>query len=121
MKLRLSAGIPICASVALLTLAIAQDLAPEQKHLSIPTLNGRRPVSISALNIERGVEYPAIIRLTGKVEIKTPVCLPTGKNGSMVCDGEMIVRADEAQLHEDTGQIEAQGNVVVTPLQHRQN
>ena len=30
----------------------------------------------------------------------------------------MVVTADEAEFHEDTGQIEARGNVSVTPLRH---
>ena len=54
----------------------------------------------------------------GDVEIKTPVCLPVGRHGRTVCDGSMIVRADAAVLHEDTGEIEAHGNVVITPLRH---
>jgi hypothetical protein len=104
--------------LAFVTLAIGQDAAPEMKHVIVPGPNGNRSVSLAALNIERGVEYPTVVKLSGNVEIKTPVCLPAGKKGAMLCDGYMVVHADEAQFHEDTGQIEAQGNVTVTPLQH---
>jgi hypothetical protein len=99
-------------------LIMGQDTASEQKHLTVPTLNGRFPVRASALKIEPGVTYPSVVEMKGNVEIKTPVCLPVGKGGKLICDGEMIVRADEAKLHEDTGQIEATGSVVVTPLRH---
>ena len=104
--------------LAFVTLAIGQDAAPEMKRVIVPWPNGNRNVSLAALNIERGVEYPTVVKLSGNVEIKTPVCLPAGKKGAMLCDGYMVVHADEAQFHEDTGQIEAQGNVTVTPLQH---
>ena len=99
-------------------LIMGQGSASEQKHLTVPTLNGRFPVQASALSIERGVTYPSIVEMKGNVEIKTPVCLPVGKGGKLICDGEMIVRADEAKLHEDTGEIEAKGSVFVTPLRH---
>jgi hypothetical protein len=104
----------------LLPLAIGQDNA-ERKHLTVPPLNGGRAVALSALSIERGVSYPSVVKLKGNVEIKTPVCLPVGENGAMVCDGEMIVRADTAEFDESTGEIQAHGNVTVTPLRHKVN
>ena len=82
-------------------------------------LNGNRPVALTARSIERGVEYPSIVELKGNVEIKTSVCLPVGKQGKLTCDGYMIVRADEVRFHEDTGEIEANGHVIVTPLRHK--
>jgi lipopolysaccharide assembly outer membrane protein LptD (OstA) len=98
--------------------APAQDYpAGTVKHLSVATLHGNRPVSVQAINIERGMRYGEVIHLKGNVEIKTPVCLAAGKKGALVCEGAMILRADEADLHEDTGEIEARGNVRVTPLQ----
>ena len=105
---------PVFAVAMICSLAECQDL----KYLIVPTANGNRAVSISALNVERGVEYPSVIRLSGNVEIKTPVCLPVGEDRAFVCDGYMILRADEATFHEDTGAIEAHGNVSVTPLAH---
>jgi hypothetical protein len=88
--------------------------------MTVPQSNGGRGVSLAAQSIERGVEYPTVVKLIGNVEIKTPVCLPARKKGAnMVCEGAMVVRADNAEFHEDTGQIEAHGNVTVTPLKHR--
>jgi hypothetical protein len=118
-KLLISAGVVACASIALLTFATGQDMPSEQKHLTIAPLNGNRAVALTALSIERGVEYPSVIRLKGNVEIKTPVCLPVGKKSELICDGEMIVRADEAQFHEDTGEIQPIGHVTVMPLRHK--
>ena len=86
MKFPITAGAVAFASLTFLTLAIGQDVGSEQKHVTIPTLNGNRPVALSALHIERGVGYPSIVRLTGKVEIRMPVCVPTGKKGSTICD-----------------------------------
>ena len=105
------------ASVFLLAAAWGQEQTPEAKHLIVTPANGRA-IAVTALSIERGVEYPSVLTLKGNVEIKTPVCVPVGKKGKPVCDGKMIVRADEATLNEGTGAIEAQGKVTVTPLQH---
>jgi lipopolysaccharide assembly outer membrane protein LptD (OstA) len=85
---------------------------------TIPAEDNFRLVAVSAFNISRGATYPSNVYLSGGVEIKTPVCLPVGQNGEPVCDGMMVLRADEAILHEDTGEIEAHGNVSVTPLYH---
>jgi hypothetical protein len=115
MKLSVSARVAVCVSVTFLIPAIGQETVPQLKHLSIAPLSGGRPVSVSALHIERGVEYPSIVRLSGNVEIKTPFCTPPATNWTVTCYGEMIVRADDALFHEDTGQIEPHGNVVVTP------
>jgi len=109
---------PIVAACALACLPLA--LAQEQKHLSAPTVNGIRPVLLSALSIERGAEYPSLVELKGNVEIRTPVCYLTSKTpGQMthVCIGESILHADEAVFHEDTGEVEARGKVTVTPFQ----
>ena len=96
------------------SLAIGQ----EQKHLSVVPVGGGRGSTLAALNIERETPYPSAIHLKGAVEIKTAVCLPVGRHGKLICDGEMILRADEATYHEDSGQIEARGSVTVTPLRH---
>jgi hypothetical protein len=88
------------------------------KHVVIAPQNANRPVEIEALSIERGLPYPSVTTLKGNVRIKTPVCLPVGPQNSMICDGYMIVLADEAELDEKTGEIRPHGNVVVTPLYH---
>jgi hypothetical protein len=100
-------------------LALAQEPAQhEPMHLFAIPLNGARTTKLTALSIERGAGYPSTINLKGAVEIKTPACFPTGKHGKMTCDGYMILRADEATYHEDSGEIEARGIVTVTPLHH---
>ncbi len=90
----------------------------EQKHLTVPPANGARPADMTAFEIERGAQYPSTIHLKGSVEVRTPVCIPRGKRGKVICDGYMILRADEATYHEDTGEIEASGSVSVTPIFH---
>jgi len=66
------------------------------------------------MEIDRGVQYPSVIHLKGDVEIRMPVCVATGPGTKQHCAGEIVFRADEADLHEDTGQIEAKGAVSVT-------
>ncbi len=102
----------------LLTPVTGQDVSSDLKHVIVP-LNGTRWVSMAAFSIERVREYPSVVRLKGKVEMKVPVCVSAGTDSKRICDGEMIVRADEAQVREDTGEIEANGQVIVTPLQHQ--
>jgi lipopolysaccharide assembly outer membrane protein LptD (OstA) len=55
-----------------------------------------------------------VIHLKGNVEIKTTTCIPVGRRRATVCEGAMVLRADEADFHEETGEIEARGNVRVT-------
>jgi hypothetical protein len=106
----------VCA-LMLMPPAYGQD-STDLKHVTVPTLHGVRPVSLSAVSIERGATFPSVVELKGSVEIRTPVCLPGKRKGELICDGETVVRADEATFHEDTGEIEARGNVTVTPLRH---
>lgn len=93
--------------------------AADHKHLTVATVQGLRPVALTATSIERGAHYPSVMRLKGGVEIRTPVCMPVGPKGALICDGEMILRADEAEFNEDSGEIEARGNVSVTPLHYK--
>ena len=116
---------PLLTSATTLLLCIiavpstAQENTAELKNLMAVPVNGSRLVSLTALSIEHSLEYPRVITMKGRVEIKTPVCLPVGKKGASVCDGEMVVHADEAAFHEDTGEIQARGNVQIIPLRHR--
>jgi lipopolysaccharide assembly outer membrane protein LptD (OstA) len=84
------------------------------KHLWVPTSTSVRPSSVSAAEVEREGDYPAVIHLKGSVEIKTPVCVASGPQDSQICDGYVVLHADAADFHEDSGQIEARGNVTVT-------
>ena len=81
-------------------------------------INAEWPTTLTAFEIERVGQYPSAVHLKGAVEIKSRVCFRVGKRGELVCDGEMILQADEATFHEDTGQIEARGAVTVVPLRH---
>jgi lipopolysaccharide assembly outer membrane protein LptD (OstA) len=104
------------AALVFCTLAVtAQDYPTDQlKRLSVPTLTSVRPVSVVALHIERTPEYPSIVHLKGSVEIKMPVCVAAGRVNAHLCDGYVVLHADEADFHEDSGQIDARGNVTVT-------
>ncbi len=106
--------------------AWSQDRTAElsqMKHLVVFPMNGVRPVLVSALSIQRGAEYPSVVELKGDVEIRTRVCVMQGKaaakKSALVCDGETVLRADEAVFHEDTGAIEAQGKVSVATVPYR--
>jgi lipopolysaccharide assembly outer membrane protein LptD (OstA) len=83
----------------------------QQKHLQISSPDGGPGISLAALNIERDISkasYSPAIELKGNVEIRTALCgheVPARKM--------MVLRADVATYHEDSGQIEASGNVRV--------
>ena len=126
MKLLVATGAFVCFLASLVPSATAQDQssqAGEQKHLTVAPVNFTRPVLLSALSIQRGAEYPSLVELKGNVEIRTPVCIHRDKaasrNVALVCDGETVIRADEAVFHEDTGEVEARGRVTVTPRPYR--
>jgi len=87
----------LASLVALLPLAIAQDRpAEELKHLLATGPNdGAR---LSALSIQRGADYPSIIELRGKAEVRTRY---------------MLLTADEVDYHEGSGEIEPRGHVHV--------
>ena len=102
--------------ISLLPRATGQANADDLKHLIATPLGGETSVSLTARSIERGVDYPAIIQLKGGVEIRVPVCFRTGPQQPLRCEGETVIRADAAEFHEETGEIEAHGTVHVTPL-----
>ena len=65
---------------------------------------------MTALTAERNPNFPGIVYLKGNVKISTEV----GVNGTPFSPPNlmiMVVRADEADYHEATGEIEARGNV----------
>jgi hypothetical protein len=43
-----------------------------------------------------------------------PICVVTGPGNAQNCAGEIVFHADEADLPEDTGQIEAKGGARIT-------
>jgi lipopolysaccharide assembly outer membrane protein LptD (OstA) len=98
------------------SLAICQEKAPEQLHLSIGAPGGR--VALTAFSIQRDLSSEAtapIIQLKGNVEIRMVACLPTGKDDAVVCEATMVLHADEADYNEKSGEIDARGNVHMTP------
>lgn len=67
-------------ALAMLPVGLAAQVnsADERKYLSIPTMTYARPISVSALNIERELGSTSIIHLSGGVVIRTPVCVSVG-------------------------------------------
>jgi lipopolysaccharide assembly outer membrane protein LptD (OstA) len=66
-------------------------------------------VTLEADTILRNPSYPSVVQLKGNVEIKTKTVVQDQPLSMMI----MAVRADEADYHEDTGEIEARGAVHV--------
>ena len=108
--IRFLAALTVCT----LTLAAQDYPAGQLKRLSVPTTTSLTPLSVAALDIEREGLYPSVIHLKGSVEIKTPVCVKAGPASALSCAGYIVLRADAADFHEGSGQIEARGNVTVT-------
>ena len=101
MKLLIFAAAILVASVALLPHIIGQVAPDSVKHITTAPPNGvRGGASLNALDIVRDLPYPSIVHLKGQVEIRA--------------DG-FILRADEADYNENTGEVEARGTVKVTP------
>ena len=84
--------------------AIPQTATPPQRL----NLNAGNAI-IQAENIERPVTFPSIIQLKGNVQISTKITAQESPVRLLI----MVVRADEADYHEDTGEIEARGSVQV--------
>ena len=99
------------AALAVCALPLA---AQELKHLTVPTTTNAQGISAAAIEVVRDLPYNSIIHLKGSVEIKTPVCVRVGPDNALHCDGSIVLHADEADLNEDSGQIDARGNVTVT-------
>jgi hypothetical protein len=106
----------ISIAALMCTLAVnAQNYPTGQlKHISVPVASSAQPLSVAAMEIDRELQYPSVIHLKGAVEIKMPICVVTRPETVQNCAGEIVFRADEADLHEDTGQIEAKGGARIT-------
>ena len=101
-------------AVCTLTLAAQDYPAGQLKSLTVPTTNNAKPLSVAAMEIVREGQYPAVIHLKGSVEIRTPVCVQGRQSSELFCAGYIVLRADAADFHEDTGQIDTRGGVTVT-------
>lgn len=75
-----------------------------------PGQRGRIEHTAGCIGIQQ--PRPPVVYLNGNVEIRKPFCVSTG-SGS-VCKEEMVLRADQAEYHPDTGSITPSGNVQVT-------
>ena len=92
------AGAILVASGALLLPQVAPD---PLKHLTAAQIEGAPGgARLSAVDIERDIPYPSMVHLKGSVEIRV---------------AGFTLRADEADYNEKTGEIEAHGDVRVTP------
>jgi hypothetical protein len=72
----------------------------EIKHVTVSALHGPHGGTVSGNSIEREPSCPSVVHARGQVEIKL---------------SGVIVRADEADYDEDTGEVEAHGSVKVKP------
>ena len=104
MKLLILGGMLACQCTSLLPQAIGQD-----NMLSLMATGPLGRVTLEADSIKRQPSYPSVIQLKGNVEIKTKTVVQDSPLSLMI----MVVRADEADYHEDTGEIEARGTVRV--------
>jgi lipopolysaccharide assembly outer membrane protein LptD (OstA) len=100
----------LLAAIAL-PLAIGQENKPEPLHRIVDG------VRITASSIQQDAspsENPRlpVIYLKGNVEIVKPSC--TAVSSEKPCYTKMVQRADEAEYHPDSGEIQAFGNVRVT-------
>ena len=92
----------ICHLAAFLPQAVCQPPDRRLHHLA-------GNATIVADSIERAPSFPSIIRLKGNVEIRTKAVVQHSPVSLMI----MVVTADEADYHEDSGEIEARGKVHV--------
>jgi lipopolysaccharide assembly outer membrane protein LptD (OstA) len=109
MKLFLVGVAMTCQLATITPRALCQESKSASERLHVMATGPGNRVMLEADNIERGVSYPSVIQLKGNVQIKTKVVLQDNPLSLMI----MVVRADEADYHEDTGEIEARGNVHV--------
>jgi lipopolysaccharide assembly outer membrane protein LptD (OstA) len=98
--------------------ALCQDnpARPAQLHLTIGAPGGR--VALTASSMQRDLSSAStapVIQLKGNVEIRMIACLPTGKDDAVICEGTVTLHADEAEYNEKSGEINARGNVRMTP------
>jgi hypothetical protein len=101
--------------IAIVCQLMGQDKA-EKLYLIMGAPGGK--VALSAFSMQRDLSSPAttpIIQLKGNAEIRMIACLPTGKDDAVVCEETVTVHADEAEYNEKSGEINARGNVRMTP------
>lgn len=91
---------------------------PGQIHVTRPIPGGRGSrVVLSASTIQRDLTNKSsepILHLRGNVELKMITCARSPQ-GAVACDGAMVLHADSVDYNEQTGSIDAQGNVHIAP------
>jgi len=92
---------------------------PEQLHfvISIPGTGGGR-VSLTASAMQRDLSSKSsepIMQLKGNVEVRLVTCAPSGTGKAVACEGAMVMHAEEVDYNEKTGEIDARGDVRITP------
>ncbi len=99
------AGLRLLACIAALS-ALAS--AADQKHMRIST-SDHVVVDLAANSMETESSASAtIVHLKGSVEIRM--------RWADASPERMVMHADAADFHEDTGEVDAHGNVTVTPV-----
>src|SRR5438067_653938 len=93
----------VCSLIAPLIALVPRAVSQPTEKLSLKI----GPATIQANSIERAVRYPSVIHLKGDVQITTKIGVSDAPVRLMI----MVVRADEADYHEDTSEIEARGSV----------
>ena len=109
MKLLILGGVMACQVTSFLPQARPQDNKPAEQKLHLMATGPLGRVTLEADSILRNPSYPSVVQLKGNVEIKTKTVVQDQPLSLMI----MAVRADEADYHEDTGEIEARGTVHV--------
>ena len=106
-----------CGCIAFAPAAISQERTADQRVHVIATGFGRG-ASLTADSIDRDAPTlswtPSVIHLRGNVEIRRSIAISLPKSEEQSGDMYLIVRADEADYQEATGEITPRGNVRVS-------
>jgi lipopolysaccharide assembly outer membrane protein LptD (OstA) len=126
-KLFILGGVVACQFIVFLPQAMSQDNKPAEQKLSqdepalhLSSRTGSASIKLAAANIQREdpvtprpSPYASVIRLAGNVEIRT-CCVQAVSSKRKPQRQYMVLHADEASYNEETGEIEARGNVRVS-------
>ena len=103
-------SILLAAAIAL-PWAIGQENKPEPLHWTLDRVRATASSIQRDASASNNPGLPAVY-LKGNVEIVTPFCIHAGNE--TICREAMVLRADEAEYHPDTGEITPSGDVRVT-------
>ena len=122
--MRLLALGAIVGCAALAPQVVCQDQTTDQKHLAARMKSASVHFAADSIFREdpptqRPSPYASVVRLRGNVQIKT-CCIQVPSNSRKGNASEIppmqavLMHADEADFHQDTGEIEVRGNVRVS-------